>query len=60
VGRWDQQQMINLIESRFFEFVVTYSNFHSDRYTPAMKDAIKTAYPHLIEYNRYRVYLPPD
>jgi hypothetical protein len=48
-GLWDQQPFVNLIRSHYFAFFVSEGDegeeLYAKRYTPAVAQAIKTAYP---------------
>ncbi len=56
-GRWDERLIIDLIESHFFEFVITREK--DDRYTAGVTRALKTAYPRTEEHGERTVHLPP-
>jgi hypothetical protein len=66
-GLWDQQPVVNLIRSHAFAFFVTEGDegeeLYDKRYTPAVTEAIKTAYPnkrHLADYTlHFEVPTPP-
>jgi hypothetical protein len=61
VGQWDEQRFIDLIRTRYFEFVVvTRGGLPSQRYTSSMRQAIKAAYPKEVKFGDYRLYLPSD
>jgi hypothetical protein len=56
-GRWDERQIIDLIEAHYFAFVITRAD--DDRYTPGVAHAIETAYPRTEPHGGLTVRLPP-
>ena len=60
-GRWNEQRVLNMIESQFFEFVVSRdTRLDSECYTQSVQNAIKSAYPRTLEYGEYQIHLPFD
>jgi hypothetical protein len=63
-GRWDERREIDLVASRFFQFIVTWGGkgdpIFDSRYSPAVADAIDAAYPRVADYGGYKVRLPDD
>lgn len=57
-GLWNEERIIHLIESRFFEFVVIAFPRSDQLWTPEVRSAIEAAYPRVVEYSRYSIYLP--
>jgi hypothetical protein len=60
MGQWDEQRFIELIRTRYFEFVVVTWGLQSPRYTSSMREAIKAAYRKEVKFGNYRLYLPSD
>ena len=67
-GLWDQQSFVNLIRSHAFAFFVSEGDegeeLYNGRYTPAVAQAIRTAYPikrHLADYTiHFEATAPPQ
>jgi Dolichyl-phosphate-mannose-protein mannosyltransferase len=56
-GRWDERQIISLIASYYFAFVISHG--HDNHFSPAVAHAIQTAYPRTEEHAEHMVHLPP-
>jgi hypothetical protein len=59
-GIWNQDRIIDLIKSHFFEFVVIGDRWTVPRWTAEVRRAIEVAYPRVVKYPPYSVYLPSD
>lgn len=64
LGRWDQRLIVDRIKARQFAMIVTTERpgtpTYDSRYTPAVNDAIKAAYPREERVAGRTVHLPPD
>lgn len=59
-GLWNQHRLIDLINSHFFEFVVIGDRWTVPRWTSEVQKAIEAAYPRVVKYPPYAVYLSSD
>jgi hypothetical protein len=59
-GMWNEQRIIDLINSHFFEFVVIGDRWTVPRWTSAVQKAIEGAYPRVVRYPPYAVYRSSD
>jgi hypothetical protein len=58
LGRWDERKLLNLINSRAFEFIIRDGRWYDDRYTKPVRAAISANYPHQERYAEYVVMEP--
>jgi hypothetical protein len=56
-GRWDERQIISLIEAHYFAFVITHED---NSFTSGVSHAVETAYPRIEEHAERTVHLPSE
>lgn len=59
-GLWNEQLVIDLIKSHYFEFVVTAYPRWVGLWSPGVQRAIDEAYPQTVEYSRYSIHRASD
>jgi hypothetical protein len=63
-GRWDERQIISLIDAHYFAFVITHEHrgtpSYGNLYTPGVLRAIEAAYPRTEEHAERTLHLPPN
>jgi hypothetical protein len=57
-GRWDERQIVSLIEAHYFAFVITHG--HDNPFTPGVARAVEAGYPRTEESAGRMVHLPSE
>jgi hypothetical protein len=57
-GMWDERPFVRLIQERSFGLVVAYDLSSPERYSPAVSNAIRSAYQQTMMIGDYRIYRP--
>jgi hypothetical protein len=57
-GMWDERPFVRLILERRFGLIVAYDLASPERYSPAVSNAIRSAYQQTMMIGDYRIYRP--